>query len=96
MSRAKFNIFRDGKVHVQRAMCPTCIFRDSSVISVERRDEMRAAADRDESTIVCHETIGTRTNAACRGYFDNGCSAALQIAERLNVIEWVHETWATT
>lgn len=87
----KTNIFRNDRVHVQRAMCPTCIYRPGSPISRERVAEMQRDADRDGSTIVCHETLDTKAHAACRGYFDAGCSQSLQIADRLGFVEWVRE-----
>lgn len=51
-------------------------------------------ARRDESTIVCHETLrawdghGTKP-AACHGFFKRFATTPLQIAARLGVIEWV-------
>lgn len=41
---------------------------------------------RNDSTIVCHQTLDG-DNAACRGFFDNHKTAALQIAERLGLIQ---------
>lgn len=87
-----FNVFRDGKVHIQRAMCPTCIFRPGSPIPQARRDEMRAAAEAAGSTIVCHETLATDNNAACRGHLDAGCPV-LSVAAKADVVEWVREVW---
>lgn len=84
----KSNIYRDGKVHIQRAMCPTCIFRPGSFISEERRQGMM-----DEGAcIVCHETLDTTEHAACRGHLDAGCSI-LQVAVRLDCVEWVRNVW---
>lgn len=84
----KSNIYRHGKVHIQRAMCPTCIFRPDSFISEERRNEMMDKG----AAIVCHETIDTSEHAACRGHLDAGCGI-LQVAVRLNAVEWVRNVW---
>lgn len=92
MVAERFKVYRDGKVHVQRAMCPTCIFRPGSPIPDERRHEMMTSAERDRSCIVCHETLGTTENAGCRGHLDAGCSV-LQIAVRMDMVEWVRNVW---
>ncbi len=88
------NIYRDDKVHVQRAMCPTCIFRKDGVeLAPGRRDQMVADADAEQGTIICHETLDTDRNAACRGYYDQGQSVTLRLAASLGAIEWVREVW---
>ena len=87
-----FRVFRDGRVHVQAEMCPTCIFRPGNLMHLNSgrlRDivgEARAA----DSTIVCHATLGDPArHAACRGFFDlEPRTTPLQVAERLGMIEW--------
>jgi hypothetical protein len=84
------DVFRNGKVHVCRAMCSTCIFRPGNRmhLSPGRVESMVADATRNESAIVCHSTL-SGDNAACRGFFDRHKTGPLQIAERLKLIEWV-------
>lgn len=85
----KNNIYRDGKVHVCKRMCDTCIFRPDSVISRERVDEMVTGATADNSTIVCHHTINEDDQMACRGFFEKHPTPTLKIAQALDMIEYV-------
>ena len=84
------NVFNEGVIHVCRAMCSTCIFRPGNLMDLEegRVEGMIKDAVADESTIVCHQTLDTPQNAACRGFFDRHKTQPLQIAERLDVIRW--------
>ena len=86
-----FNVFRDGRVHVLSRMCDTCIFRPGNLMHLEdgRVEEMVAEAQRDESAIVCHKTLGTSENAACHGFFRRHASGPMQIADRLGFITYV-------
>ncbi len=86
------NDYRNGRVHIQRAMCKSCIYGPRSPIGIERRTEMERSAERAGRCIVRHSTLGTAENAGCRGHLDAGCSV-LQIAVRLGVVEWVRNVW---
>jgi len=81
--------FRDGKVHVCRAMCSTCIFRPGNLMHLEegRVEQMVRDAKKKESAITCHETLDGK-QAVCRGFFERHATQPLQIAERLGYIEW--------
>lgn len=89
------NVFRDGRIFVCAEMCPTCVFRPGNLMDLKpgRLKEMVEGARRDESTIVCHETLAQwdghgQKNAACRGFFDRFPTTPLQIAERLGLITY--------
>lgn len=81
--------FRSGRVYVCSRLCDTCIFRPGNLMNLEpgRVEQMVADAKRKESAIICHETLD-RKQAVCRGFFEQYATAPLQIAERLDVIEW--------
>lgn len=85
------NVYRDGRVHVQREMCPTCVFRPGNLMALRsgRVREMVDGARENESAIVCHDTLGTGANAVCRGFYDRYPTQPLQIAERLGLVEFV-------
>lgn len=87
------NIFREGSVHVMADKCSTCIFRRGNLMNLSRGRvaSMVAAAKASEGTIVCHKTLGTDANAACRGFFDKHATAPLQVADRLGFITFVQE-----
>jgi hypothetical protein len=82
-------VFTNGKVHVLKAQCDTCIFRPGDLMSLEpgRVDQMVKEAVRKESCIVCHSTLNTICPAICRGFFDRYKTAPLQIAVRLGYID---------
>ena len=87
----KTRIFRDGRVHVCARLCDTCIFRPGNLMRLEpgRVAQMVRLATRDESAIVCHETLDARRrHAVCRGFFEAHPTGPLQIAERLGRIAW--------
>lgn len=93
--RVSGNAFRDGKVHVQRRMCPTCIFRHGNVMHLDpgRVDELVREATANVSAITCHETYDV-DNAVCRGFFDRHPTTPLQLASRLGMIELVDVGWS--
>jgi hypothetical protein len=88
------NVFRDGKVHVMKEMCKTCVFRPGNLMQLEpgRLAGMVNDAVEDASTIVCHSTLylhGPPEHAGCKGFFDRHATAPLQIAQHMGLIEWV-------
>lgn len=88
---ARHNVFRDGKVHVCREMCPTCIFRPRNLMQLQpgRVRDMIDEARRNESCIPCHSLLNSGADACCRGFFDRYPTQPLQIAERLGLIVFV-------
>ena len=87
MSR-KRHVYRNGKLHVLAVQCPTCIFRPGNLMDLKRGRvaAMLRECIEQNTVIPCHEIMDTRTPAVCRGLFDTGRVAALQIAERLGLI----------
>lgn len=87
----KTDVFRDGKVHVQRRMCNTCIFRPGNLMHLAegRVEQMVEEATRDEGCIPCHKNLDHPGQAICRGFYDLHRTATLQIAQRLGYIEEV-------
>lgn len=90
------NVYRDGKVHVLSEMCETCVFRPGNLMRLPpgRLAGMVKEAVEAESCIPCHSTLpywpeGGDEQAVCRGFFDRHKTQALQIAERLDLIEWM-------
>lgn len=85
------NVYRHGRVHVRAERCATCIFRPGNLMGLQRGRvrSMIDAATRIGGVIPCHETIlGQRDQeAVCRGFYDLHPTPALQLAERLGVIE---------
>lgn len=86
---ARNNVFRDGRVHVQRRQCSTCVFGRRSPVGQERVDEMCALADKGGGCIPCHHTLSGPDQAVCRGYFDRRSSMPLRLAIDMDVVEYV-------
>lgn len=93
---ARFNIVRDGAVHVADKKCTTCIYRRNGdeMISQEARETMEAkAAETYGATIPCHDTYlyGGTEHAICRGFFDvhKDDVNLLTLADRMGYIRYV-------
>lgn len=89
-------VYRDGKVHVLREKCSSCIFRSKNDGRIEGLAPGRVAgmvqgARDDDSCIPCHNTI-RRSDvqpAICRGFYDLPRQPMpIQVADRLNLIEF--------
>lgn len=96
----------DTGVRVRRTLCATCIFRPGNLMHLEpgRIEELVSEVEQSDGYIVCH-VISTldedipgsltlddapREQAICRGSFDRYKTTMIQLAERLDRIEWVH------
>jgi hypothetical protein len=67
--------YRDGKVHVLREKCSTCVFRPGNLmhLSPGRLKELIETNLAAEAAFSCHQTLpayGTAAQALCRGYVD--------------------------
>jgi hypothetical protein len=85
------NVVRDGRVHVCREMCSTCVFRPGNLMWLARGrlSDMVDAARADDAAIICHQTIPTEHDAVCRGFFDRYDTTPLTLAKHLGVVEEV-------
>lgn len=87
-------VFTDGKVHVQKRMCDTCIFRPGNLMHLEEGRVESMVAETQMSVggnIPCHKTTHgqKQQQAVCRGFFDRHSTPLLQIAHRIGVVEFV-------
>lgn len=83
--------FRDGKIHICKEMCATCIFRPGNLmhLSEGRLASMIKDATEAESCIPCHSTLYENgPEAVCFGFFKQHPTLPLQLALTLNLIEW--------
>jgi hypothetical protein len=82
----------DGKVHVRRAQCATCIGRPGNLMHLEPgRVESMVADAQPDGCIPCHAHLyqGAHVEPVCRWFYDNHATRPIRIAERLGLIEWV-------
>ncbi len=69
----RFDIFREGKVHVLSEECASCVFNphERPVPGATVAGIVRDTKDTDGSTLVCHSTILYGDHSAiCRGWYD--------------------------
>ena len=90
--KRKHGPYREGRVHVVKEKCATCIFHPGNLMELHhgRVAGMVQSALKHDSAIICHETLcGPRE--VCRGFFDAHRTGPLQIAERLGMIAFDEE-----
>jgi hypothetical protein len=83
----------DGKVHIRKRRCDTCIFRPGNLMDLEegRVEQMVADAQRDESCIPCHHHLysGEAVEPVCRGFYELHATLPIRLAEAMDIVEWV-------
>jgi hypothetical protein len=84
----------NGRVRVLAAKCDTCIFRPGNLMRLQpgRREQMVTDSLRNQSAIICHDTLsGPDPRAVCRGFFDvhGHDSFPLKLAGRLGCIDYI-------
>jgi len=89
----KTDVYRNGKVHVLRRQCPTCIFFPGNRMDLEpgRVEGMVAQCERTQGCIPCHSTTfrqDPQGEAVCKGFFDRHATVPLIVADKLGYIEW--------
>lgn len=83
--------YHDGLVHVCRAMCSTCIYRPGNPMNLNegRRDEVTAAALKQDTAVVCHATLGTEHPAVCKGFAEKYATFPIRLAHAMNKIRLI-------
>lgn len=83
-------IFRDGKVHVIKEHCKTCVFLPGNrmFLSPGQLKRMVDESNAEEAAIPCHKTLD-REEAICRGFFDLQSTQPIQVATRLGFVKFV-------
>lgn len=92
-TRAPYNTYRDGKVHVSETKCTTCIFWPGNRMRLRpgQLKELVDAARADDGYIVCHSTLPPADQAVCRGWWDSyrQDSWLMRLAQALSIVEYV-------
>lgn len=91
------NTFIDGKVHVRKTQCKTCIYRPAGKgrilgIEDERREQMERDAAAAESVISCHSHLyeGEPIEPVCRGYWNAQADhvGLLRLAQAMQIVSY--------
>lgn len=95
MSHGSRNCLGETGMRVLTEQCETCIFRPGNLMHLNpgRLAGMVADVKTKGGYVTCHETLNRplRQRAICRGSFDRIKTQIIQMAERMNFIEWVKE-----
>ncbi len=80
-------VYRNGKIHVCRKMCSTCIFRPGNLMQLSegRVEDMVARSTKNNSCIPCHQTLDGK-QSVCAGFFNKHKTPSLQLGERMGVV----------
>jgi len=81
-------IFVEGRVHVRRRMCSTCIFGPRSPVDDERVAEMIEQCG-DEGAVPCHHHLGDEVEPVCAGFVEHAGNLPLRLAHALDVVTLV-------
>lgn len=80
---SRFNVYRNGKMHVCAKMCETCIYRkDSPLFDVRIKSE----AKRSDTAVICHSTLKADQKLVCAGFYAHDKTPTLQLAERMGIV----------
>ena len=86
------NTFVDGKVHVRRTMCSTCIGHPGNRMQLHPGRVASMVDDcGDDGCIPCHKHLheGESVEPVCAWFFTQHKNRILQMAEAMEVIEYV-------
>ena len=86
------NTFVDGRVHVRRTMCSTCIGHPGNRMQLQPgRVEQMVEDCADDGCIPCHKHIhgGERIEPVCAWFFTQHPNRILGMAEAMGLIEYV-------
>lgn len=86
--KKKHKVYRDGKLHILAEPCVTCIFGANRPVDTERVRGMLAECIKENTIVPCHEWMDTKTPVVCRGLWNTGKVAILQLAERMGVAQF--------
>lgn len=80
-----YNVFRDGKIHVVKRMCSSCIFRPHPE---DLKTRVVNEALRSDTAVICHHTLGTDANGVCHGFYREHATTPLRLAAAMDAIEF--------
>lgn len=96
--QAVHTVYRDGRVHVLKSQCETCIFNPKGRFVSGRRvaDMVEQTKDVESATVVCHSTLYNQDgkhdteHAICRGWWDRFAhfDVTLRLAQVMEVVTY--------
>ncbi len=81
----KFNVFRDGRVHITRPLCATCIYRPGNEETGARVIRLASA---DQTAVVCHSTLDHPNQSICGGFAAKDPTYPIKVALELGCVSY--------
>ena len=69
--------------------CDQCLFSKDRIVSKERMVQLIEQCKKDDTHFTCHKASNAGRDVCCRGFYDQYDSQMIQIAQRLNMVEFV-------
>lgn len=81
-------VYDKAGLHVMAEPCSTCIFKPGNLMRLDkgRVKDMTDSTDREDTNVVCHQTLGQPVGALCHGSVERRPGQMVRIGERLNAI----------
>lgn len=80
---------------VFKSPCQNCLLSKDRIVSPARAKQIIEECKQNETHFICHKsTIKDQGSICCKNFFDKfpDCSQLMQVAARLNWIEFVEQT----
>ena len=86
--------FINGKVHVRRTQCATCVFKPGNLMDLapgRLAGMINDATRNDDGCIPCHHHLyeSAEVEPVCRGFYDRHATLPIRLAEAMGILEWV-------
>jgi hypothetical protein len=77
---------------VMSEKCNECLFSENRIVRPGRMAEIIKDCRKKEKYFVCHKaSLKDRDDVMCRGFFDTQDTTLIQIATRLNLVNFIEE-----
>jgi hypothetical protein len=74
---------------VTEKRCNECLFSQNKIVSDERRRQVLAECEQNDSHFICHKSSMNGSDVCCRGFYDAKSTNMIRIAQRLDAVEFV-------
>jgi len=74
---------------VKKKMCDQCLYTQNKIVSDERKESLLDGIEAKGGHFICHKASIAGEDTCCKGFYDNNDFQLKQVAQRLNVVEFV-------
>lgn len=76
-------------ISVKKKCCNQCLYGKNKIVSDDRKAQLLEEIKQDDSFFICHKASIEGQKDMCRGFYDDNDTQLIQVAGRLNVIDFV-------